>query len=121
VPIALASPDLLSALTVEQLLDGVAIRLDGPRCWHESFAIDWVLTDDGHTYRTALSNGVLLHERDPRHGEAGLRVTLTRRQLVGLLAGVGLEDMATEGDATLLARLASYLDAPDPSFAIVTP
>ena len=116
-----ASPELLRALSVEQLFDSVAIRIDGPRAWDETLAIDWVFTDLGRTYRTALSNGVLFQDVDPTGGQAGLTVTLTQPQLLGLLAGQGLDGIATEGDTGLLQKVLSLLDQPDPNFAIVTP
>lgn len=120
-PISLASPEMVMALSIDQLFDTVAIRLNGPRCWDESFAIDWIFTDLGHTYRTELSNGVLIKETDPTAGEAGLKVTLTKRQFLGALGGGGLDGGATEGDASLLQRLLSFVDEPDPAFPIVTP
>ena len=57
--------DMISALSVEQLFDSIAIRIDGPRAWDEHLAIDWRFTDLGHTYRTELSNGVLVQDVDP--------------------------------------------------------
>jgi alkyl sulfatase BDS1-like metallo-beta-lactamase superfamily hydrolase len=75
----------------------------------------------GHTYRTELSNGVLVQQVDPHRGTAGLRVTLDKRQLLSLLGGGGLADLPTEGDVSLVGKLVSYLDDPVPDFAIVTP
>ena len=112
---------MVMALSIDQLFDTVAIRLNGPRCWDESFAIDWIFTDLGHTYRTELSNGVLIRETDPRAAEAGLTVTLTKRQFLRALGGGGLDGVAAEGDASLLQRLLSFVDEPDPAFTIVTP
>jgi alkyl sulfatase BDS1-like metallo-beta-lactamase superfamily hydrolase len=119
--ISLAPPDMLAALTVDQLLDTVAIRLNGPACWNESFAIDWVFTDLGHTYRTELSNGVLIQDVNPRSGGTALTVTLTKPQLLGLLGGAGLDGFDLQGDTNLLTRLVSFLDEPTTTFAIVTP
>lgn len=119
--IALSPPDMVAAISVDQLFDTVAIRLNGPRCWDEAFAIDWVFTDLDHTYRTELSNGVLIQDVDPSGGDAGLTVTLTRQQLPSVLAGAGLDTIETDGDTSLLSRLASFLDEPTPTFAVVTP
>jgi alkyl sulfatase BDS1-like metallo-beta-lactamase superfamily hydrolase len=119
-PISLAPPDMIRALSVDQLFDTIAIRLDGPRCWNESFAIDWTFTDLGHTYRIELSNGVLIQEVDPTTGEAGLKLTLTKGQFLRMLGGAGLDGVTADGDTSLLQRLLSFIDQPDPSFAIVT-
>jgi alkyl sulfatase BDS1-like metallo-beta-lactamase superfamily hydrolase len=64
-------PDLgagmAAALTVEQLFDSVAIRVNGPKAWSEHLTIDWHFTDLGERYRMALSNGVLVHADPRRH------------------------------------------------------
>jgi alkyl sulfatase BDS1-like metallo-beta-lactamase superfamily hydrolase len=120
-PARLSSSALVTALSIDQLFDAVAVRLNGPRCWEESFSIDWVFTDVGDTYRTELSNGVLVQKRHPTAGEAGLRLTLTKDQLLGLLGGRALDGVAADGDLTLLERLLSFVDETDPGFPIVTP
>jgi alkyl sulfatase BDS1-like metallo-beta-lactamase superfamily hydrolase len=121
-PVSLAgSADVMSALSVDQLFDSVAIRLNGPACWSESFAIDWVITDLGHTYRTELSNGTLIQELDPLTGDASLTVTLTKPELVGLLGGDVAKGVDLDGDGSLLQRLLTFVDNPKPAFAIVTP
>lgn len=70
-----------------------------------------------------LSNGALIHYPDPHPNGADLDVTLTKPQLLELLAGKrpGLEGIHHTGDPGVLARLTGLLDHPDPSFAIVTP
>ncbi len=120
--VSLAPPEMVAALSVDQLIDSVAVRLNGPKCWDEAFAIDWVFTDLGHTYRTELSNGVLIQDVDPATGTAGLTVSLTKQQLLGLLSGTTrFDDVTTEGDVALVQRLLSYLDEPTPLFPVVTP
>jgi alkyl sulfatase BDS1-like metallo-beta-lactamase superfamily hydrolase len=114
--------DMVGALSVDQLFDSVAIRIDGPKAWDAQVAIDWVFTDLGHTYRTELSHGVLIQDVDPKHGDADLTVTLTKSDLLGLLGGArGLEGLSTQGDPSVVATLLAVLDPPTPGFAIVTP
>ncbi|WP_235997764.1 alkyl/aryl-sulfatase [Nocardiopsis coralli] len=109
-------------LPVEQFFESLSIRVDGPRAWNEAFSIDWVLSDQGTTYRTQLSNGALITTENPRPDGADLTVTLTRRELPGLLVGrLDLAHMDTEGDPSLLDRLLGLLDPPDYGFPIVTP
>jgi alkyl sulfatase BDS1-like metallo-beta-lactamase superfamily hydrolase len=118
---SVGSPDMVGALSVDQLFDSLAIRVNGPRAWEEQLAIDWVFTDLGHTYRTELSNGVLIQDVDPAHGRADLTVTLTKPELLALLGGGGLTGVQTEGDAGVVARLLGVLDPVSGDFAIVTP
>jgi alkyl sulfatase BDS1-like metallo-beta-lactamase superfamily hydrolase len=118
-PTATASPDMMAALTPEQVFDAIAIRVNGPKAWDETLSIGIELTDAGHSYRLDLHNGVLVHHPASVDG-ADLVLRLPAVALVRLLAG-STEGMEVEGDATVLARLVALLDAPDPDFEIVLP
>ena len=63
--LSLASPDLIQALTVEQLFDSIAIRVNGPKAWSQTLTIDWNFTDVSSRHRMTLSNGALIHWADP--------------------------------------------------------
>jgi alkyl sulfatase BDS1-like metallo-beta-lactamase superfamily hydrolase len=120
-PMTLAG-GMAAALTVEQLFDSLAIRLDGLRAAAESVVIDWRFPDTGTTVRTALSNGALIQTENPRGGETpDLTLTLTKRELLGLMAGHGLDGISHEGDATALTTLMGLLETPNEAFAVVTP
>ncbi|WP_342212993.1 alkyl sulfatase C-terminal domain-containing protein [Nocardia neocaledoniensis] len=56
-------------------------------------------------------------------GDGRLRraLTLTKQQLLGILAGKGLDGIDVSGDPGVLQRLLGLLDDPDPNFPIVTP
>ena len=113
------SPDMMRALSPEQVFDAIAVRVNGPRAWGESLTIGIALTDAGESHRLELRNGVLVHRTAPADG-ADVVLRLPRAALVGLLAGQ-LDGVSVEGDPTVLGRLMAVLDAPDPDFAIVTP
>jgi alkyl sulfatase BDS1-like metallo-beta-lactamase superfamily hydrolase len=112
---------MAAALSISQLFDTVAIRIDGRRAAGEQLAIDWVFTDAGTTVRTTLSNGALIQTDNPTRGSADLTLTLTKPQLLGLLTGGGIDSVDHTGDVGVVQRMIGLLDAPDPSFAIVTP
>ena len=118
-PAQTTSADLLGALSPTQIFDAIAIRIDGPRAWNERLSIGVLATDTGDTYRLDLRNGVLVHRAAPVEG-ADLVIRLPRTALPGLLLGE-TAGMSLDGDPTVLARLATVLEAPDPDFAIVTP
>jgi len=121
-PIANLGAGMAGALTVEQLFDSLAIRIDGPRAAAESLVIDWHFTDTGVTVRLALSNGALIPTQNPRtQAAADLTLTLTKPQLLGLLAGRGLDGIEHTGEPAALGKLMGLLDTPDPAFPIVTP
>ncbi len=119
--VVLAPPEMVAALSVEQLFDSVAIRINGPSCWTDAFAIDWVFSDLGETYRTTLSNGVLIQDQNPAAGTADLTVRLTKPEFLTLLGGADLGAVSCEGDRSVLQRLLAAVDEPTPDFAIVTP
>jgi alkyl sulfatase BDS1-like metallo-beta-lactamase superfamily hydrolase len=120
-----ANPEMAMALTVDQLADSLAIRIDGPRARDTALTVDWNLTDQDRVWRLTLSNGALTHRATPTdrpHGTpADVTLTLTKPQLLGVLAGRGLDDVTVTGDPTALDRLFALLDTPDPDFPIVTP
>ncbi len=60
----------------------------------------------GHTYRTKLSNGVLVQDVDPADDlSPDLTMTLTKSQLLGLLGGGGIDRIEHSGDPATLGRL----------------
>ncbi len=120
-PPATASPQMLRALSVGQLFDAIAIRVNGPRAWDEELTIDWEFTDLGQVHRTTLRNGVLTHRADVAAGGAELELTLTTAQMIDLVTGRGFEGIDHRGDLGVVGRLLAVLDAPDRNFAIVTP
>ncbi|MCZ4125552.1 alkyl/aryl-sulfatase [Streptomyces sp. H39-S7] len=122
------NPEMAMALTIEQLIDSLAVRVDGPRAWETQLTMDWHLTDENRAWRISLSNGALTYRAAPaapqdRPGAApaDFTVRLTKPQLLGLLAGRGLDGIDHQGDPGVLTRLMALLDTPDPDFPIVTP
>jgi alkyl sulfatase BDS1-like metallo-beta-lactamase superfamily hydrolase len=128
-PTVTSSPDLLRALTLDQLFDSLAIRVDGPRSWEADLTIRFSIRDaDPVTAR--LHNGVLVHTTGatPEAADPDTDITLDEADLRALLLGSAqLDDLAGQGrvqvtgDAGKLAELLGHLGAPDPDFAIVTP
>lgn len=122
------NPEMAMALTVDMLIDSLAIRVDGPRAWDEKLTMTWNITDEGRTWHLLLSNGALTYrstetasETDGPDPVADLTLTLAKPRLLAVLAGKGLDDVHVQGDPQVLATLVGLLDTPDPGFAIVTP
>ncbi|MFF0287545.1 alkyl/aryl-sulfatase [Streptomyces sp. NPDC005262] len=130
----LSAGGMTAALSVEQIFDSLAIRIDGPEAWGHRATLDWRFTDLDEQYRTSLRNGVLVPTRtDPAKAAVGFEgapgfegipadvtFTLTRPQLLDLLAGKGLDTIEHTGDIGALRTLVSVLDSTDPDFPIVT-
>ncbi|KAL4892640.1 beta-lactamase-like protein [Aspergillus ambiguus] len=124
----------LLAMSLEQLFDSVAVRIDGPRAWDERFTIDWMVREMGvptetHGWHLNLSNGALTGHRmayvAPGTGgtSATLTVWLRHVQLAELIVGErkALEGLETRGDVGVWDRLQALITTADGSFAIVTP
>ena len=120
-PVVVDPSGMLAALTITQLFDSLAIRLDGHRAWERTASIRWHLTDLGETYRMELSNGVLVHYLTNRTDPANLVVTLTRPQLLALLSGAGTDGVNFDGDPNVLSTIVGLTDQPDQTFNIITP
>ncbi len=118
------SPTLLAALTPEQIFDGLAISINGPRAWDLEIVIDVGLADRDANYRLALRNGVLVHRRvpaDPATAAATLKLDNAFRLLMLGMGDFSSPGFEVSGDQAALQQLLGVLDRPDPSFNIVTP
>ena len=127
-PTTATAPDVVGALSVEQLFGSVGTRIDGPRAWAEHLVMSWVITDEGFTQVTELRNGVLIQRRATSPVPGSTTFTLTRPTLIGLVTGTldmaeALADgtVVCDGDAGVLGRLVSLVARVDTDFAIVTP
>ena len=122
-PATSAAPEILAQLTAEQLLDAIAITLDGPRAWNLDLAIDLTLADLGRNFRVTVHNGVLVYVEKPANPEtAGATATLSKPRLLALL-GSDLEGAGIDvaGDTSVLDQLLSVLQPGNPTFDIVLP
>ncbi|MBZ4018500.1 alkyl/aryl-sulfatase [Streptomyces purpurogeneiscleroticus] len=128
-PTVTSSSDFLGALTLDQLCDALAIRVDGPRSWDADITVRWNLKD-GPPLTLRLRNGVLTHVtgRSPAAAEPDVDITLDEAVLRAVLLGVtgpdeltGRADVQVAGDLNKVTELLGHLGAPDPDFAIVTP
>ncbi|MEV5844006.1 alkyl sulfatase dimerization domain-containing protein [Streptomyces sp. NPDC051985] len=128
-PTVTASPDVLAALTLDQLFDSLAIRVDGPRSWDADITVRWNVKD-GTPVTMRLRNGVLTHVTGTGTAapDPDVEFTLTETDLRAVLLGTlppaalsARDDIKITGDAGKLTELLGHLTTPDPDFTIVTP
>ena len=131
----LTSDQSLAAMALElnQLMDTMAVKLNGLDAQYESFTIDWYVymsTYQRQDIRLTLSNGALTnHARIPDQepeGSADLTCTLKHQDLVDLVLGTTKDirdnkDIMYQGDPSKWCTLRKYLQVPNAGFAIVTP
>ncbi|KAE8151312.1 beta-lactamase domain-containing protein [Aspergillus avenaceus] len=130
------APEALFAFSLNQLMDLMAIRLDGPKAWRtEPFSINFMVTYPGTNknhegWHLRLSNAALTGRAIPYAGPnesssipASLTVYATHAELIGLVSGKrkGLENLYTRGDTAVWDRLRGLLTTQDKAFNIVTP
>jgi alkyl sulfatase BDS1-like metallo-beta-lactamase superfamily hydrolase len=121
-PAGTGSLDMVAALTAPQLLDSLAISVNGPRAAELHLRLDWEVTDTGQTFHLLLRNGVLTYSTADQPGAAGVVIRGPRLAFAAMAStGSPSEGITVEGDVAVLHALASVLDRPDPDFAIVTP
>ena len=109
----------LFALGGDDLLESLAVRLDGERAGDGELSLTLAFEDTGEAFEILLANGVLRH----RAATGAPGVTLSRRTLVELVLGhTTLEEARIAGPgAADLERLLALLDRFDFWFNIVTP
>lgn len=112
---------LAPAMSITQLFDTVSLRIVGPKAWDEKLTANWIFSDTGERYRMELSNGALIHHPTGRTLDADLEVTLTKPDLLRLLATGSLDGLETRGDPGVWTRILALTDRPDPDFDVVTP
>ncbi|MDR7112762.1 alkyl sulfatase BDS1-like metallo-beta-lactamase superfamily hydrolase [Microbacterium trichothecenolyticum] len=121
-PTQTAAPLIIAQLTPEQLLDAVAIRVNGPKAWSLDLALDVTLTDLGRTFHVTLRNGVLVYVEREADPETPLQLTLSKPRLIRLAGGdTDSEGIEVRGDAGVLRQILGVLDQGDPDFEIVLP
>lgn len=119
--------DMINALTIGELFDFLAVRLNGPDAAGKRSVLSFQFSDLESSYLVTLANGVLNHKEAPNAG-ADVIVRLTRPGFLAMtLAGVPLESLeangmvSIEGDREALVELLGLLDSFEFWFNIVTP
>ncbi|GII99700.1 alkyl sulfatase BDS1-like metallo-beta-lactamase superfamily hydrolase [Sediminihabitans luteus] len=122
-PLRSDAPEIVARLSPTQLLDSIAISVDGPRAWDLDLVFDLTFTDIDRNHRVTLRNGVLVHrERTPDAASAQATVSVTKTRLLALLGGdTTSPGVDVDGDQGVLGALLGVLVQGDPDFAIVEP
>jgi alkyl sulfatase BDS1-like metallo-beta-lactamase superfamily hydrolase len=121
-PLAANAPAIMAQLSPEQVLDAIAISVDGPKAWDLDLEFDLSLTDLDRSFHVTLRNGVFVYvERAPK-GQSPLHLTATKPRLIAMLGGdTDSAGLTMDGDAGILTQLVSVLVHGDPGFNIVLP
>ncbi|KPF91272.1 alkyl sulfatase [Novosphingobium sp. AAP83] len=119
--------ELLGLLPPADFLDVLSVRLDPAKAGDNALTLGLVFPDKQEQHTVSVANGVLIHRSGLREGRQATLTVAYKDLLTALFAGQPLAaklasgEAKLEGDAAVLGRLVSWLDKPDPAFAIVTP
>lgn len=123
------SPDMVGAITIPQIFDMMAVRVDPDIARNVDVSLAFVFPDTGDRRHVTVRNSVLIHQQASDQ-LADVTVTLPKPAFLGMVfAGQSVDTLrrsgilAVEGDSAALARLLSVLEpaAAGPPFPIVTP
>jgi alkyl sulfatase BDS1-like metallo-beta-lactamase superfamily hydrolase len=116
------APSIVAQLSPEQLLDSIAISVNGPKAWNLDLTLDLVFTDLDVAYRVTLRNGVLVYVVRSAPADAPLVLRMPKLRLLALLGGDRTSPgIDAEGDMQVFEQLAAVLEPGDPNFEIVLP
>lgn len=121
-------PHILRALPTDQLLDYLAVRLNGPKSEGFRTTQNWLFTDTGEKFCIIVSNSAMsISPRRPADAPDAT-VTLTRKDLDAVIAekstfeaAVAAGTIKIEGDPSKVTALFSLLDTFERMFEIVEP
>ncbi len=117
------SADVMSAMSLSQLLDYLAVRLNGTKADGEDFKMNLIINN---TYDKALiqvNNSVLNFWLDESSTKANVTVEMPRKTLeqLALDPSVPPVDVINAGDSSVFERFIGMLDVFDAGFNIVLP
>lgn len=125
---AIVSAGMAKGLPVDNLLQVMAVRLNGLRAGERDYAFNLNFTDLDTTYLLTLKNGVLYHFAGRSRDNATASLTMTSVDFKLLMMQLEpAADLLTqgrltfEGDALAFADMASCFDQFNRRFPIVTP
>jgi alkyl sulfatase BDS1-like metallo-beta-lactamase superfamily hydrolase len=122
------SRELLAAISVRDLVDAMAVRLDGEAAADVDLSLSIKLTDSDDNWLLQVRNGVLHGFRNHSGADASALLVIAENDLKMMLTGlvgapalIADDRLDLEGNPLTLIRFARLFDSFDPNFNIVTP
>lgn len=111
------SPDIVATMSIESMLDLLAVRLNGPKASGRTIRIDLVLSDTKQRYSIMVENGVLNYRAVKKAENSDVTLRLKRSALNKVITGeasvqdiMAAKEVSIKGDRTVLGDLLSMLD-----------
>lgn len=117
------SADVMSGMSLSQLLDYLSVRLNGSEADGENFKMDLIINDTSDKAVILVKNSVLNFWVNEPSTQADVTVYMPRKTLeqLALDPSVLPADVITTGDSSVFERFIGMLDVFDPGFDIVLP
>lgn len=121
-----SSPDVIRAMSTELFLNFLGIRMDSRKAAGLQFTINLITPDNGESFRIELSNATLTNIKGHLADTPDLTLTINRSDLEQTMMGIKTFEAQikegtakVQGDARVLAKLASTMVDFDPRFEIM--
>jgi alkyl sulfatase BDS1-like metallo-beta-lactamase superfamily hydrolase len=126
IPKEASAVDLLAAAPIENLLDSVAVRINGSEAEGESLTLNLVIPDRSETWFVELSNSNLSYVLVDKPKSADTTLTVNMSDLLRLMTGnmpvteiISLGASSIEGSPFTLITLIGLLEKSDRSYDMV--
>ena len=111
----------MKEMTVDMLLDYIAILTDANAAQNDDVTLNLIVTDVNEKFYVARKNGILLSYPGENRPDAQASVTCKRLQLLALMQGQQAGQVQISGDATALKRLLAYASKFEKTFNVIEP
>jgi len=117
------SSDVMSGMSLSQLLDYIAVRLNAQKSNGADLKMNLVINDTSDKAAIQVKNSVLNYWPDESLIDADVTVNMPRKtlELLALDPSVPMANVTTAGDSSVFERFIGMLDVFDPGFGIVLP
>lgn len=111
----------MKEMTVDMLLDYIAILTDANAAQNDDVTLNLIVTDVNEKFYVTRKNGILLSYSGENRPDAQATVTCKRLQLLALMQGQQAGQVQVSGDATALKRLLAYASKFEKTFNVIEP
>lgn len=117
------SADVISAMSLSQLLDYIAARLNSQEADGENFKMNLVINDTADKALVQVKNSVLNYWLNESSEDADVTIYMPRKTLeqLALNPSVPPAGVTTTGDSAVFERFTGMLDMFNPGFNIILP
>jgi len=118
--------DLLSAATIENLLDSIAVRIDAVEAAGEKLSLNLIIPDTNEKFQVVLANSNLSYISVQEFKEADTTLTIHKKDLLRMMSGqMPITELARLGAASIegslftLVTLIGLLEKPNQHYEMV--